>query len=124
MIIFAFVQNMGFFEWLVVFAIVFVVFRRSVARSLGQTVGTYTANPQQSANSSAAPKSSEPLARYFSALDLPATATPQQIKDSYRELVKVWHPDRFGDEKLKERANAKLKEINEAYEKLSAAYHL
>ena len=114
---------MGFFEWLVVFAIVFVVFRRSVARSLGQTVGSYT-NPQQSANTSAAPQSTDAMARYFSALDLPATATPQQIKDAYRELVKVWHPDRFGDEKLKERANAKLKEINEAYEKLCAAYHL
>ena len=115
---------MGFFEWLLVFAIVFVVFRRSVARSLGQTVGNYTANPQQSANAGAAAPSTDALARYFSALDLPATATPQQIKDAYRELVKVWHPDRFGDEKLKDRANAKLKEINEAYEKLSAVYHL
>ena len=37
--------------------------------------------------------------------------------------MKVWHPDRFGnDPKLRARADEKLKEINEAYEKLSAMF--
>ena len=38
-------------------------------------------------------------------------------KRSYRELVKVWHPDRFGhDTDLLNRAQEKLKQINLAYE--------
>lgn len=43
-------------------------------------------------------------------------ATENEIKAAYRLLVKVWHPDRFpGDSKLKEAAEAKLKEINSAF---------
>jgi hypothetical protein len=45
---------------------------------------------------------------------------PGSTKDATREarniLAKVWHPDRHqGDDKVRVRADAKLKEINEAY---------
>jgi NADH-quinone oxidoreductase subunit L len=41
------------------------------------------------------------------------------VKRSYRELVKVWHPDRFGgDPKLQHKAQEKLKQINYAYERI------
>ncbi len=54
-----------------------------------------------------------------SALDafgLDSAATADQIKEAYRTLVKVWHPDRFqGDPKLQEAAEARLKAINTAY---------
>jgi hypothetical protein len=50
-------------------------------------------------------------------LDLPETATGENIRTAYRELVKVWHPDRFAhDPKLQHRAQEKLKQINFAYE--------
>jgi hypothetical protein len=43
-------------------------------------------------------------------------ATLAEIKDAYRDLVKVWHPDRFGsDARLRQKAEDKLKEINKAY---------
>ncbi len=43
-------------------------------------------------------------------------ATPVQIKEAYRDLVKVWHPDRFGsDARLRVKAEEKLQRINEAY---------
>jgi hypothetical protein len=49
-------------------------------------------------------------------LELEAQATEAQIKDAYRVLVKVWHPDRFqGDAKLKQAAEEKLKTLNAAY---------
>jgi DnaJ domain len=49
-------------------------------------------------------------------LGLDSTATREQIKEIYRTLVKVWHPDRFqGDPNLKEAAEARLKAINAAY---------
>jgi outer membrane protein assembly factor BamE (lipoprotein component of BamABCDE complex) len=50
-------------------------------------------------------------------LELEPTATLEDVKISYRELVKVWHPDRFAhDPKLQHKAQEKLKQINLAYE--------
>jgi curved DNA-binding protein CbpA len=47
-------------------------------------------------------------------------ATPAEIKDAYRVLAKVWHPDRFqGDERMRLAAEEKLKEINAAYQLLT-----
>jgi hypothetical protein len=41
------------------------------------------------------------------------------LKAAHRDLTKVWHPDRFlHDPRLQEKAQEKLKEINEAYEQL------
>jgi hypothetical protein len=43
-------------------------------------------------------------------------ASAVEIKGAYRDLVKVWHPDRFGsDPRLRDKAEDKLKQINEAY---------
>jgi len=50
------------------------------------------------------------------ALDLDAQANEKQIRDAYRILVKVWHPDRFqSDKTLRETAEARLKALNAAY---------
>lgn len=50
------------------------------------------------------------------ALDLDDDATEKQIRDAYRTLVKVWHPDRFqSDAALRETADSKLKALNAAY---------
>lgn len=49
--------------------------------------------------------------------------TPDQIKVAYRDLVRVWHPDRFvHDKRLQQKAEEKLKEINDAYEQLQSAF--
>jgi hypothetical protein len=48
-------------------------------------------------------------------------ATSVEIKEAYRDLVKVWHPDRFGsDARLRRKAEDKLKEINKAYRVLQS----
>jgi hypothetical protein len=58
----------------------------------------------------------KPLDYYYAVLGVDLTATPEQLKQAYRDLVKVWHPDRFtNDPTLQSKAEAKLKEINEAY---------
>jgi hypothetical protein len=55
----------------------------------------------------------------FTILGLPLSATPIQIKEAYRDLAKVWHPDRFGsDPRLRSKAEEKLKQVNEAYQAL------
>lgn len=51
----------------------------------------------------------------FEILGLKPGASQAQVKQAYRQLVKTWHPDRFGDEKQKQEAEAKIKQINAAY---------
>lgn len=61
------------------------------------------------------------LAECYRILDLEYGASLDEVKRSYRELVKVWHPDRFrGDLKLKAKAEEKLKQLNLAFERLCA----
>ena len=58
------------------------------------------------------------IQRYFEILELDSKASPDEVKQAYRDLVNVWHPDRFpGNPRLKQKAEEKLKEINEAYER-------
>ncbi len=59
--------------------------------------------------------------RYYEILELEPGASPEEVKRAYRDLAKVWHPDRFpNDPRLQLRAQEKLKEINEAYEQLQS----
>jgi len=49
-------------------------------------------------------------------LGLGINTTGPEIKQTYRDLAKVWHPDRFpNDPELRSKAQDKLKEINGAY---------
>ena len=50
-------------------------------------------------------------------LGLDSNAKASEIKGAYRDLVKVWHPDRFGtDLRLRLKAEEHLKQINLAYQ--------
>jgi hypothetical protein len=52
-------------------------------------------------------------------LGVPADSTPEQIRQAYQDLVRVWHPDRFqSDSRLQQIAQEHLREINEAYNQL------
>src|SRR6267378_1389181 len=52
-------------------------------------------------------------------LGLSPGASPEELKAAHRDLAKVWHPDRFlHDPRLQEKAQEKLKQINEAYDQL------
>lgn len=60
--------------------------------------------------------------RCLELLGLKPGASAQEIKAAYRDMAKVWHPDRFShDPRLQEKAQNKLKEINEAYEALTSS---
>jgi len=59
------------------------------------------------------------ISEHYRILDLTPEATQDEVKRSYRELVKVWHPDRFAnDPNLQKKAQEKLKRINVAYERI------
>ena len=58
---------------------------------------------------------------HYQVLELEAGASQADIKQAYRNLAKVWHPDRFvGDTILQQQAQAKFQLINAAYEFLKS----
>ena len=57
---------------------------------------------------------------YYSILEIPESATPEEIKQAYRLLLQVWHPDRFHHSPvLLAKAEKKTREINAAFGTLS-----
>lgn len=56
-------------------------------------------------------------------LGLSRRVTRSEVRIAYRDLVKVWHPDRFSsDRRLHDKAQAQLASINCAYEFLSSGW--
>jgi hypothetical protein len=61
--------------------------------------------------------------RAFAVLGLSPGASEESVKQAFRDLAQVWHPDRFThDQRLRAKAEEKFKEINGAYQELSRAY--
>lgn len=56
------------------------------------------------------------LEKAYRVLKVEKTATSEEIKNSYRELAKKYHPDLYQNNPLAYLAEEKLKEVNEAYE--------
>lgn len=55
----------------------------------------------------------------YAVLDLDPSASLEDVQQTYRDLVKVWHPDRFAhDPRLQRKAEEKLQAINDAYARL------
>ena len=63
------------------------------------------------------------LGKAYEVLGVKPGVSDRELKASHRDLAKVWHPDRFlHDPRLQEKAQEKLKEINEAYEQLTSRH--
>jgi ERCC4-type nuclease len=63
----------------------------------------------------------EQTANYYMLLELPPTATEEDIKKAWHEQIQVWHPDRFNHSPaLHQKAEARTKLINQAYQTLSS----
>lgn len=61
------------------------------------------------------------LSKAYELLGVKPGVSSRELKAAHRDLAKVWHPDRFQhDPRLQEKAQEKLKEINEAYDLLSS----
>ena len=64
----------------------------------------------------------EDARRHWKTLGLEPGASAAEIKQAYRELAHIWHPDRFANApQLRDVAQAKMAEINAAYQFLKHA---
>ena len=52
----------------------------------------------------------------YEVLGVSKNATDDQIKDAYRVLARMYHPDNYNDNPRSDLAGEKMKEINEAYD--------
>ncbi|KAK1276538.1 hypothetical protein QJS04_geneDACA001853 [Acorus gramineus] len=55
---------------------------------------------------------------FYTTLNLPKDASPSDIRNAYKALVRRWHPDK-NPPSLREEAEAKFKAITQAYEALN-----
>ncbi len=55
----------------------------------------------------------------YKTLGVDPSASDDEIKKAYRELAKKYHPDNYINNPLKDLADEKMKEINEAYDKIT-----
>ena len=57
----------------------------------------------------------------FDVLEIDSNASIDEAKQAYKDMVNVWHPDRFSNNlRLKKKAEDRLKEINKAYEMIQS----
>lgn len=54
----------------------------------------------------------------YEVLEIKEGSSKDDIKRAYKELVKKYHPDQYGNNPLRDLAEEKLREINEAYDHL------
>ena len=54
----------------------------------------------------------------YSVLGVDPSATDEEIKKAYHDLVRKYHPDRYKDSDLASVANEKMTEINAAYDEI------
>lgn len=56
----------------------------------------------------------------YDVLGVKPTASPDEIKQAYRELAKKYHPDNYKNNPLEDLAQEKMREINEAYDAITS----
>ncbi|MBW1780324.1 MAG: J domain-containing protein [Deltaproteobacteria bacterium] len=63
------------------------------------------------------------IRKSYKTLELNYGASTEEVKQAYKDLVRVWHPDRFNEDlRLRKKAEEKLKEVNRAYGELMAFF--
>lgn len=109
---------MGFLIWCSKWAatgLLFLVKKNPLEDAVGGEPTFSDHNESRETQSDSATK----IAYCYHVLELKSGASLDQIKKAWRDLVMVWHPDRFpNNEGLQRKAGERLKEINAAYEML------
>lgn len=72
----------------------------------------------------AAKPSPTPLAQAYATLGITSAATPDEVRKTFRERAQQYHPDKVAQlgPEVREVAERKMKEINEAYERIKRSW--
>jgi len=109
---------MGFLMWCSKWAATGLFFLVK-KNSLEDTVGGEPSSSDHNESREAQSDSTANISHCYHVLELKSGASLDQVKKAWRDLVMVWHPDRFpNNESLQRKAGERLKEINAAYEML------
>ncbi len=83
----------------------------------------WQADPERSAGSPPNPPKEDPETRFYRALELPAGASFDKIRQAYKSQMKKYHPDRFpNDPEKKKYAELVSQRLNEAYAYFESKY--
>ena len=52
----------------------------------------------------------------YEVLNVPSSATDEEVKKAYHALARKYHPDNYHDNPLADLAQEKMKEVNAAYD--------
>jgi curved DNA-binding protein CbpA len=58
----------------------------------------------------------------FEILCVSKDASPEQIHDAYKRLVKELHPDKYSDSPYRSQKEERLKQVNSAYDRLKMSF--
>lgn len=84
-------------------------------------IAGFTAQHSQSSSSKAAPRRVyDPLKQFYDLLDVPLTASEDQVKKAYRQKARQHHPDADPSPD----ATTKMQAINEAYDKIIKRFNV
>ena len=54
----------------------------------------------------------------YEILGVSRNSSDDEIKQAYRDLAKKYHPDKYANSPLADTASEKMKEINDAYDRI------
>ena len=61
------------------------------------------------------------MKKYFEILELDASASIEEVEKAYKELAEAWRPENFQNlPRFKRKAEIKLEEVNDAYERIKS----
>lgn len=58
----------------------------------------------------------------YEVLEIKEGSSLEEVTKAYREMVKKYHPDQYGNNPLKDLAEEKLREVNEAYDTIKKQF--
>ncbi|KAF8928409.1 hypothetical protein BGZ58_009677, partial [Dissophora ornata] len=88
-------------------------------RSLPEEVPTSSSGSNRTNDSDDVESHNPAETDYYAVLNVSHTASEEDIKEAYKRMSRVFHPDRHEDASLKEAAGTKVQVLNRAFEVLS-----
>jgi uncharacterized membrane protein len=96
---------------------------RTVADQYVKLLSPYVQREDTASPSARSIRPCEECRQYYARLGIPPKATRDTIRQRYRDLCNVWHPDRFEhNERLKDKATKEFQEMQRAFQHIDSHF--